>query len=102
MTTLREIHLEYSKKRQNAIKTIEEECRKELEEKIKELGFDGIVRRKSDGKIGKLRIYTDYNNFCDLRFYPITKKGAESINASGLVWNPETEFEPFKGEQKNA
>lgn len=98
MSTFREIHTEYGKKRQNAIKTIEEECCKELEEKLKELGFDGLVRRKSDGKIGKLRIYTDFFSFCDLKFYPITKKGTESINSSGLVWNPETEFEPLKGD----
>ncbi len=99
MATLREIRSKYNEKKYNVTKTIEEECRKELEEKIKELGFDGIVRRKSDGKIGKLRISVHSDSYCDfLRFYPITKKGTESINASGLVWNPEEEFEPFKGD----
>lgn len=43
--------------------------------------LDGRVRRKSDGIMGWL----DLDNHMSLNFYPQTKKGGRSLNASGYV-----------------
>lgn len=51
----------------------------------------GLVRRKSDGKLGWLCLGLYF-----IDFYPKTKSGAKSKISSGYPWNIEKEFEPVK------
>lgn len=49
----------------------------------------GLVRRKSDGKLGWLCLGQYF-----IEFYPKTMSGEKSKIANGTTWNIEKEFEP--------
>ena len=70
---------------------VKKEGEQAVKEKLKELKLDGLVKRKSDGKIGKLEVLEYY----ELRFYPLKKNLLPSEKASGYVWEVEEEFEPY-------
>lgn len=53
----------------------------ELESHIKELGLDKRVIRIKDGREGELKVIRE-SGFAEIKFYPITKSGELSKNAS--------------------
>ena len=69
-----------------------------LKARLAEVHLDGKVRRKRDGKIGWLRVRTLYIDglSVEIAFFPMTKAGEESRNASGGVGNAEEQFEPVE------
>lgn len=88
--TFKEAQEEYNKTVKDAQTLLNERANAYL----KELGFDGLVVRKKDGKIGV--IHFGIFNPGGFDFYPITKSGKESKNASGYIWKLEEEFEPLR------
>ena len=62
-----------------------------LTKRIEGLFGSNRVIRKNDGKEGVLKVYPDsyhkYTTPCEIKFYPITKKGKVSLNSSGYVWS---------------
>lgn len=87
--TFKEAKEEYNKTVKDAQTLLNERAR----DYLKELGFDGLVVRKKDGKIGVIHFGV---HLWDFDFYPITKSGKESKNASGFIWKLEEEFEPVR------
>lgn len=87
--TFKEAKEEYNKTVKDAQTLLNERAR----DYLKELGLDGLVVRKKDGKIGVIHfgVYLE-----DFDFYPITKAGKESQNASGFIMKLEEEFEPLR------
>lgn len=62
---------------------------------LKNYDLDGLVRRKRDGRVGRLGI-NDYNlGRYYYSFYPITKSGEPSKLANGYVGDIGLEFEPY-------
>ena len=59
---------------------------KEIENHIKELGFDKRVIRIKDGREGELRVVRS-NNYtrANINFYPITSAGTVSKYADGFI-----------------
>ena len=53
----------------------------ELESHIKDLGLDKRVIRIKDGREGELKVVQE-SAFAEIKFYPITKAGELSKNAS--------------------
>lgn len=78
---------------------ISEEFKADVKEWLKELGLDGKVRRKSDGKIGWL----DVDYYKSLNFYPIRKDGTMAIRCSGWVSpsEPERDFERYEDDSND-
>ena len=66
-----------------------------LRARLKEINLDGLVRYKRDGKIGWLCVVYDYPR-ARIKFYPRTKSGEMSKNASGWAYDIETAYEPYK------
>lgn len=85
--TLDEIRVQYN----DEMRAVKGKYRQSVNDWLKENNYDGLVRRKRDGKIGWVAL--DYEN--SLNFYSRTKKGVRSINSSGYVFNIEREFEPI-------
>lgn len=54
----------------------------ELENHIKELGLNKRVIRIKDGREGELKVIRENSTFAEIKFYPITKSGELSKNAS--------------------
>lgn len=54
----------------------------ELENHIKELGLNKRVIRIKDGREGELKVVRE-STLIEIKFYPITKSGELSKNASG-------------------
>lgn len=88
--TFKEAKEEYNKTVKDARTLLEERAK----DYLKELGLDGLVVRKKDGKIGV--IHFGISTLWDFDFYPITKAGKESKNASGFIWKLEEEFVPLR------
>lgn len=88
--TFQEIIREYGEQ----VKEIRRQQTSAVKAKLIELGLNGFVRRKSDGKVGKL-FYSAMDGFS---FYPLTKSGELSMRQSGYVFASEIEakFEPYE------
>ena len=83
----------------NDVKKAKERYKYSVQKWLMEHKLDGRVRRKKDGKTGWL----DLDHYMSLNFYPQTKRGGRSVNASGYVslFSVEEEFEPItEGEEK--
>ena len=87
MSTIREMQMDIS----NKLTLIRREGNSAIETKLTELGLGGLVKRKRDGKIGKLRVWA-YN---DIRFFPFRKDGTLSARTDGFVSRVEEEYEPY-------
>ena len=86
--TINEINGHYTMERRN----LSDAHRKSLEDRLKEIHYNGLVRRKKDGKFGWLRVV--YEDFCyTVKFYPRTKSGDESRVPSGYSWDIENDYE---------
>ena len=99
--TLKEIHDKYNGERnelRNQIYALQNKEKQVLENKLKELGLDGRVVRKSDGRIGELRV--DITNCRTILFHPLTKKGEVSKmpNYDYSLKTIEESYEPYKEE----
>jgi len=66
-----------------------------VKNRLKEIHLDGLVRRKRDGKVGKLWVYRDVCRI-EIKFHPLKKDGTVSVNASGYSFDIERDFEPYK------
>ena len=88
--TFKEAKEEYNK----TIKDARELLNERVNDYLKELGLDGLVVRKKDGKVGVIRF--GVSTLWDFDFFPITKAGKESKKASGFIWILEEEFEPLR------
>lgn len=69
----------------------------DLKEELKESRLDGLVRRKSDGRLGWLQVRTYAPYMPELAFYPRTKAGEMSLKADGYIVKSvdvREEFEP--------
>lgn len=75
-------------------KALRESYTEAINERLKEIHLDGLVRRKSDGRLGWLEV-DFYGALC---FYPQTKTGERSIIQNGSVGNVEENFEPYVDE----
>lgn len=86
--TIREIVSKHSLQ----IKEIRKQLDAEVNARLRELRLDGLVRRKKDGKVGKL-FYSPFNGF---EFHPLLKSGEISYRQSGMVFASEVEdnYEP--------
>ena len=62
------------------------------------MGLFGLVKRVRDGKVGRLRVIREVGGRLTINFYPLTKSGEESKNASGYIWRVEAEYEPYNEE----
>lgn len=76
--TLDEIREKYDK----AIRSANRIYIADIRQYLKDVGLDGEVIRKDDGKEGWLDV--DINKH--IAFYPKKKDGGRSLNASGFVW----------------
>lgn len=71
----------------------------DLKEALKESELDGLVRRKSDGRLGWLGIRLASSYVPELVFYPRTKTGGMSLKADGYVFDSDDirdAYEPVK------
>ena len=89
--TIKELKTQYN----DEMRAVKEKYRQSVNAWLKENNYDGLVRRKRDGKIGWIAL--DYEN--SLNFYARTKKGVRSINSSGYVFDVEEDFEPMTEEE---
>ena len=81
--------LEIREKYLDEKRELAENYKKKANARLKEVGLGGLVRRKSDGRIGWLRVSEFY-----IDFYPRTKKGEMSLVCNGYTGDPEANFEP--------
>ena len=92
MTPLDGIQKEYGEERSK----LSTKYQVKIEQELMKLGLFGLVKRKKDGKIGRLRVIKEFGGILRINFYPLTKSGEESKNASGYIWQVETEYEPVE------
>ena len=80
------------------VEEIRSDYKKSIERWLKANELDGDVVRKSDGVKGRIIIERDWGRAVGyiLKFYPYTKAGRLSINASGYIREPDKEYQ--KGE----
>ena len=67
-----------------------------VEERLKELNLDGLVKRISDGKTG----YLELDDNKRVEFFPLTKSGKRGKLRSGWIRDAETEFKPVPEDEK--
>lgn len=92
--TIREIRKEYD----DEYVKLETKYKAKIEQELIKKGLFGLVKRVRDGKVGRLQVIIEFGGVIRVKFYPLTKSGEESKNASGLVWDVEAEYEPYNEE----
>ena len=85
----------------NEIYAVREKYKENMEEHLRETNLDKIVKRKYDGRIGKLQMVEISYGLMKyaLEFYPITKKGTVSMKSDGCIDHSlelTEQFEPYK------
>ena len=95
--TLYEIEKKYMEERRDLVARYEAD----IKSRLTELNFDGLVRRKKDGKIGWLWVEREAGYRVKINFHPRKKDGTPSVNSSGWAFDVEREFEPYKEGEDN-
>lgn len=89
---------------QKQISIEREQRRDEIRTRLAEIGLSGLVKRKSNGHIGKLEVNSKnsyYTGVSTIQFFPLTKKGEISLRSEYFYYKDvEEEFEPYKEGEK--
>lgn len=100
--TIREIREEYGEvfdRINHELSKARGEKRLKLRNRLEEVNLSGMVRRKDNGHIGELHVV---NEWYDIQFFPLTKKGEVSKRAEFFYYGGDLEdmFEPYNGESE--
>jgi hypothetical protein len=102
--TIREIRDEYSEifdRIYHELSKAKEEKKLKLRNRLEEMNLAGMVRRKDNGHIGELHVVNDWY---DIQFFPLTKKGEISKRAEHFYYGGkdiEDMFEPYTAESED-